>query len=92
VNREVLMLLLRQSFPESTVPERRVVARQAGDLADAGRYAADKGVALTPQAIVENLADAPDDHGLVERWNWWMGALDVAHGEYGRFSVRRWES
>jgi len=84
------MLLLRQSFPESSVDARRVVARQAGDLADSGVYDADAGLALTPQAIVENLADAPDDHALVERWNWWMGALDLAHGGYERFRVRRW--
>ena len=89
MNRDVLTLLLRQSFPESAVNERRVVARQAGDLADSGAYDADAGVALTPQAIVSNLAEAPDDHGLVERWNWWMGALDLAHGGYERFRVRR---
>ena len=91
VNREVLMLLLRQSFPDSTVAQRRVVAREAGDLADSGRYDADAGVALTPQAIVENLAEAPDDRDLVERWNWWMGALDLAHGGYDRFRVHRYE-
>ncbi|MFB6121643.1 MAG: hypothetical protein ABEJ68_11055 [Halobacteriaceae archaeon] len=90
MNREVLMLLLRQSFPDSDPDQRRVVARQAGDLADSGTYDADAGVALTPQTIVKNLADAPDDHGLVERWNWWMGALDLAHDGYERFRVRRW--
>ena len=96
------MLLLRQTYPESNVAERRVVARSAGDLADSGRYAADKGVELTPQHIVDQLADAPDEHpqggspterervGLVERWNWWMGALDTAHGGYDRFTVRAW--
>lgn len=82
------MLLLKQSFG-STEDQRRVVARAAGDLADSGRYESDKGAALTPQRIVENLSDAPDE-SLVARWNWWMGALDLAHGGYREFEVRRW--
>jgi hypothetical protein len=90
VNREVLRLLLRQSLPESDVDERRVVARQAGDLADSGAYEGDAGTVLTPQAVVENLADAPDEYDLVERWNWWVGALDLAHGGYDRFRVDAW--
>jgi hypothetical protein len=88
MNRQVLRLLLKQSFEGST-DERRVVARAAGDLADSGRYRADKDASLTPQVVVENLSDASDDHDLVERWNWWMGALDTAHGGYGEFLVRR---
>lgn len=83
------MLLLRQTYTDSDVDERRVVARAAGDLADSGRYAADKGVGLTPQAVVEHVSDAPEDRDLVARWNWWMGALDVAHGGYREFQVRR---
>ncbi|MFB6219259.1 MAG: hypothetical protein ABEH77_08830 [Halobacteriaceae archaeon] len=91
MNREVLRLLLRQSHADSTVAERRVVARAAGDLADSGRFAEDRGAALTPQDVVEGLAEAPDDLGLVERWNWWVGALDLSHGGYERFRVHRWQ-
>lgn len=90
MNRDVLETLLARHFPESDAAERRVVARQAGDLADAERYAVDAGVALGPDAVVEGLRDAPDDFGLVERWNWWVGALEVAHGGYDAFRVRRW--
>jgi len=82
------MLLLGQAFG-STEEKRRVVARAAGDLADSGRYRADKGIAVTPQIVVENVSDAPDDMDLVERWNWWMVALDVAHGGYEEFTIRR---
>ena len=66
----------------------RVVARQARDLADSGQYATDLEAELTVEAVVANLADAPDDHDLVERWNWWLGALELSHGGYERFSVR----
>jgi hypothetical protein len=88
VNRQVLRLLLKQAFPESSPDQRRVVARMAGDLGDSGRYREVKEQELTPQAVVSNMEDAPDDHGLVERWNWWIGALDLAHGEYVEFRVR----
>ena len=87
----MLRLLLRQAHADSTVAERRVVSRAAGDLADSGRFGEDRGVALTPQAVVEELADAPDELGLVERWNWWMGSMDLAHGGYEQFRVRRFE-
>lgn len=89
MNRDVLKLLLKQAFG-GTAPERRVVSRAAGDLADSGRFHADKGVRLTPQRIIENLAEAPEDSGLVDRWNWWIGALELAHGGYGEFLVREW--
>ncbi|PSP85904.1 hypothetical protein BRC83_02085 [Halobacteriales archaeon QS_1_68_17] len=67
---------------------RSVVARQARDLADAGLLTEDLGVELTPEFVVSNLADAPDDYSLVERWNWWLGSLDLSHGGYNRFRVR----
>jgi hypothetical protein len=70
-------------------PDRRVVARQARDLADSGRIARDLGFELTAGAIVSNLADAPAGYSLVERWNWWIGSLDLSHGGYQRFSIRR---
>lgn len=70
---------------------RRVVARQARDLADSGQYEAEFGAGLTADVVVENLRDAPADHGLVERWNWWIGSLEIAHGGYEQFRVRRYE-
>jgi len=82
------MLQLRQAYG-GTVGERRAVARAADDLAAAGRYQADTGVELTPARIIEELADAPDGTPA-DRWNWWMGALDLAYGQYTSFSVRRW--
>ena len=71
--------------------ELRAVARAAGDLSDAGRYERDAGVALTPELVVSELEDAPDDHDLAQRWNWWVGSLDLAYGDYERFSVRYWD-
>ncbi len=69
--------------------EQRVVTRQAVDLHDAGKYATDTGTELTVEEIIDHLGDAPEQT-LAERWNWWMGALDVAYGGYERFSVRRY--
>jgi hypothetical protein len=83
------MLSLRQAFG-GTVAERRAVARSAGDLADDGRVAADLGVELTPNVVVQNLGDAPDGTPA-ERWNWWMGALEGAYGGYYEFRVTAWE-
>ena len=66
----------------------RAISRQARDLADSGRIEADLGHELTAAVIVDNLRDAPDDHTAVERWNWWLGSLDLSHGGYQRFRVR----
>lgn len=71
-----------------TPAERRVVARQARDLADSGRPERDRGRSLTAEDVVANLADAPDG-GPAERWNWWLGALEMAYGGYASFQVRR---
>lgn len=71
-----------------TPAERQVVARQARDLDDSGRAERDRGAPLTVEDVVANLADAPDG-GPAERWNWWIGALEVAHGGYATFQVRR---
>jgi hypothetical protein len=65
-----------------------VVARQAGDMADGGQFDEDFDGRLTVETVVENLRDAPAEHTLAERWNWWLGALDLSHGGYARFSVR----
>ena len=67
---------------------RRVVARQAQDLADSDRISEDFGFDLTVEDVLSNLDDAPEDQSLAERWNWWMGALDLSHGGYERFHVR----
>jgi hypothetical protein len=71
-----------------TKAARRTVARQARDLADSGVIEADRGHELTVEDVIENMADAPDDHDLVERWNWWLGSLETAYGGYERFTVR----
>lgn len=68
--------------------ERRTVARNARDLADSGRYVGDTGIELTPEHVVVQLADAPDG-GPAERWNWWLGSLEIAYGGYAEFQVRR---
>ena len=88
MDREVLMLHLRQAF-EGTPAERRTVARAAGDLADSETFDGDFGAELTPDVVLENLADAPDG-GPAERWNWWMGALEASHGGYREFRVTAW--
>ncbi|MFB6105136.1 MAG: hypothetical protein ABEJ57_08700 [Halobacteriaceae archaeon] len=90
MDREVMMLQLRQAYG-GTVGERRAVARAAADLAASGQYVADTGVEMTPTRIIEELADAPEG-GPADRWNWWMGALDLAYGDYGRFTVHRWKN
>ncbi|GAB3679379.1 hypothetical protein GCM10028857_00680 [Salinarchaeum chitinilyticum] len=66
----------------------RVVARAAGDLEDAGTYREDVGVELDVELIVTELADAPEGMELLERWNWWIGSLDLAFDGYDRFLVR----
>ncbi|GAD53497.1 hypotheical protein [Halarchaeum acidiphilum MH1-52-1] len=76
------------AFPGSEA-ERAAVARLAADLAVSGRYEADTGRELTPAEVVEHLDDAPDER-VVSRWNWWVGSLDLAHGGYAEFVVRRW--
>jgi hypothetical protein len=91
MDREVTMLHLRQAFG-GTPGERRAVARAATDLADAGMLAADRGSELTPEVLLEELADAPADaDGPAERWNWWVSALSLAYGDqYSQFLVQRW--
>lgn len=89
------MLHLRQAFG-GTPGERRAVARAACDLADSGRYRDDHGANLSPQTVVRELADAPGENqggheaGVADRWNWWVGSLELAHGGYAEFQVRAW--
>lgn len=67
----------------------RAVARQARDLDDSGLLTDDATYELSPTVLVDQLEDAPDDHTLVERWNWWIGSLALAYGdEYHQFRVR----
>jgi hypothetical protein len=66
----------------------RAISRQARDLADSGRITEDFGHELTVEVVIDNLQDAPEDRSLVERWNWWVGSLDLSKGGYQRFHVR----
>ncbi|GAB7095651.1 hypothetical protein JCM30237_28050 [Halolamina litorea] len=72
-----------------TPQERRTVARQAVDLADAGEYRRDSGRTLTVSLILDELDDAGEG-SPAERWNWWMGVLSFAYGGYEQFVVRRY--
>ena len=87
VDRERLKRELADEFggDEETL---RAVSRQGRDLADAGRIDEDFGHELTVAYVVDELADAPEDHSLAERWNWWVGSLDLSQGGYRRFHVR----
>ncbi|WP_276273281.1 hypothetical protein [Haloarcula litorea] len=87
MDRQELERALRETF-DADEATARVVARQARDLADAGQFDADFDGELTVDEVVRNLRDAPGDHTVAERWNWWLGALDLSHGGYARFSVR----
>ena len=86
MNRARLEAALRETF-DPAPGALRVVVRQATDLADAGRYEADTGDAFTADIVLEGLGDAPDE-GLVERWNWWLGSLEFAYGDYAEFQVQ----
>jgi len=86
MNRTVLVQRLRRSF-DGEDRDFRVVARMAGDLSDSGAYAADQGHELGVHEVVGHLESAPSGD-VVERWNWWVGALEVAYGGYERFAIR----
>ena len=85
MDREELEARLAAEFCEVGL---RTVSRQARDLAESARVAEDLGFEVTAKTVVSNLQDAPDGHTLAERWNWWVGALDLSHGGYLRFRVR----
>lgn len=89
MDRDRLDRRLREAFDASD-GQRRVVVRAAVDLCDAGRYAETHGADLGVEDVVSTLREAPDDLGLVERWNWWVGALELAHGGYESFRVRQY--
>ena len=89
MDRDALRDALADEFDGSPA-ELRVVVRQASDLADSGKPLEDRGHSLAVDDVVENLADAPGGTSLAGRWNWWMGAMDVAYGGYEPFQVRRY--
>jgi hypothetical protein len=89
VHRDRLEEQLEAEF-ECSPGERRAVVRAIGDLADSDRYEEDAGRALTPDLVVDELQEAPAELGLAERWNWWLGSLEFAYGNYEIFRVRRW--
>jgi len=88
---EALSATLDDAF-DPAPGERRAVARAARDLADTGRLAEDRDTPLTPELVVAELREAPAGLSLAERWNWWVGALELAHGGYAEFEVRRFRS
>ena len=88
VKRERLEEALRRF--EGDADARHVVARQARDLAASGALETDLGVVLDTETVVEELADAPAEYTLVERWNWWMGSLELSQRGYEEFRVRRY--
>ena len=87
MDREHLVERLEADFC-GTESARRAVSRQARDMADSGRIEEELGYELTVETVVSNLQDAPAEYGLVERWNWWIGSLELSHGNYQRFRVR----
>lgn len=87
MDRERLVTELDERFGGSDAAL-RAVSRQARDLADSGRLESDLDIEVTVETVLSNLEDAPDDYTLVERWNWWIGSLELSHGGYQRFRVR----
>jgi hypothetical protein len=87
VDRERLERELARHY-DASEEVRHIVARQARDLADSGTFADDIGAELTVETVLDNLDDAPSQYSLAERWNWWLGSLELSHGGYERFHVR----
>ena len=87
MDRSELQQELADAF-EAEAAITRVVARQARDLADSGRYAESFDRELTADTVVSNLEDAPEEFTLAERWNWWLGSLELSHGGYEQFRIR----
>ncbi|NGM70170.1 hypothetical protein G6M89_14325 [Natronolimnobius sp. AArcel1] len=79
---------LNEAFGGST-GEARVVSRQATDLAESGQYETDTGIQLTADIVLEELTDAPGGTPA-DRWNWWIGALEIAYGGYRVFGIRQY--
>jgi hypothetical protein len=87
VDRNELEAKLEDAFG-GTQTQRRVISRQARDMVDSGDLEAEFDIEVTAETIVNDLQDAPEEYSLVERWNWWVGSLDLAHDGFLRFRVR----
>jgi len=87
MDRSRLERALSEEF-EASAAERRAVSRAAVDLADSGKPSQDRGHGLTVPDVCRHLGDAPSGSSLVDRWNWWLGALEAAYGGYDYFTVR----
>lgn len=87
MDREQLVDELSERF-DGTNSVLKAVSRQARDLADSGRIEEDMDYRLTVEDVLSNLDDAPAEYSLVERWNWWVGSLELSFGDYQRFRVR----
>jgi hypothetical protein len=87
VDREDLEAQLETRY-DASPRVRAVVARQARDLAEGGQFQADFGAELDADTVLLELADAPAEYHLLDRWNWWIGSLELSHGGYERFAVR----
>ena len=87
MHRTGLEAALKRRFG-GTPAERRAVSRAAQDVADSARPSRDRGHAVTIPEILSTLDEAPADTSVVERWNWWMGAIDIAYSGYEEFTVR----
>lgn len=70
--------------------ERDAVARAARDLDASDQVETDTESEVTAGRVIAELEDAPDG-GPADRWNWWIGALEIAYGGYAEYQVRRWE-
>ena len=88
MDRQRLATALGREFEGSTAVV-RAVSRQACDLADLGSIQRDGGYELSAETVISHLQDAPEGYTLKERWNWWIGSLELAYGAaYRQFRIR----
>ncbi|MFC7072939.1 hypothetical protein ACFQJ7_13305 [Halovenus rubra] len=87
MDRERLVEELADAFG-GTETALRAVSRQARDLTDSGRIEEDLEYKPTVEDVLSNLEDAPEEYSVIERWNWWIGSLELSYGDYQRFRVR----
>ena len=88
IDSEPLERRLRRQFG-GPPGESRVVVRQAVDLDGSGRYEADTGNYFDNELVMQELTGAADGTPA-DRWNWWMGSLEVVYGGYEEFAIRRY--
>lgn len=70
--------------------ERLAVARQARDLYDSGKVNESIDGTMTTTFLISELSDAPSGTPA-DRWNWWIGAMNLAYGNFSQFQVRQWK-